>query len=166
MKSFGIRSFSGLYFATFRLNMERFRYLSVFNVQSKCWKIRTKKCPNIDTFHAVSVSTKSSNDYYVQRYFYNYIENKNNKNFFAELKQYPRKIPKISRQQVSRTKFTAWSSCRLLVYIFIKGGLRHDFIFSKNLIVNPFHETGLFFNTVWLSNIFRGNRKKQDMKWV
>ena len=45
VKSVRIRSFYGLYFPAFGLNMERY----VKN------KIRTRKTPNMDTFHAVRV---------------------------------------------------------------------------------------------------------------
>ena len=52
MKSVHIRSFSGLYFPAFGLNME------IFSVKScnhaKCGKIRARKTPNTDTFYAVT----------------------------------------------------------------------------------------------------------------
>ena len=58
VESIRIRRFSGQYFPAFGLNTE---YLSVFSpygvylrIQSKCGKIRTRKTPNIDTFHAVN----------------------------------------------------------------------------------------------------------------
>ena len=51
MKSVRIRSFSGLYFPTFKLNTER--YSVPFRIQSKCGKIRTKKTPNADTLRSV-----------------------------------------------------------------------------------------------------------------
>ena len=46
VKSVRIRSFSGLYFPAFWLN-----------IQSECGKIRTRKTPNTDTFHTVNNST-------------------------------------------------------------------------------------------------------------
>ena len=45
------RSFSGPYFLTFRLNMER--YEVPLCIQSKCGKIWARKTLNMDTFHAV-----------------------------------------------------------------------------------------------------------------
>ena len=48
MKSVRIRSFSGLYFSAFGLNILR--------IQSECGKIRARKIPNMDTFHAVLFS--------------------------------------------------------------------------------------------------------------
>ena len=51
LKSVRIRIFSGPYFHTFGLYTERY---SVFlRIQSECGKIRTKKTPNMDTFHTV-----------------------------------------------------------------------------------------------------------------
>ena len=50
-KGVRIRSVSGTYFPAFRLNMEIYRVN--LRIQSECWKIRTRKTPNIDTFHAV-----------------------------------------------------------------------------------------------------------------
>ena len=52
IKSVRIRSLSGPYFPVFRLNMER--YGISLRIQSECGKIRTKKTPNKDTFHAVA----------------------------------------------------------------------------------------------------------------
>ena len=52
-----IRVFSWLYFPAFELNTER--YGISLRIQSKCGKIRTKKTPNMDTFHA-AVSTLHS----------------------------------------------------------------------------------------------------------
>ena len=51
VKSVCIRSFSSPYFPSFGLNTER--YSLSLRIQSKCRKIRTKKTPNTDTFHAV-----------------------------------------------------------------------------------------------------------------
>ena len=51
VKCIRIRSFSGRYFSTFRLNTERYRVS--LGIQSKCGKIRTRKTTNTDTFHAV-----------------------------------------------------------------------------------------------------------------
>ena len=52
VKSVRIRSFSGPYFPTFGLNTEK--YGVSIRTQSKCGKIRTRKTPNTDTFHAVT----------------------------------------------------------------------------------------------------------------
>ena len=49
-----IRSFSGPYFPALGLNTERYRVC--LHIQSECGKIRTKKTPNKDTFHAVMFS--------------------------------------------------------------------------------------------------------------
>ena len=51
VKSVPIRSFSGPYFPVFGLNAER--YGVSLRIQSKCGKMRTRKTPNTDTFHAV-----------------------------------------------------------------------------------------------------------------
>ena len=51
-KSVRMRSFSGLYFPAFGLNMERYEVLLC--IQSECGKIRTRKTPNTDTFHEVN----------------------------------------------------------------------------------------------------------------
>ena len=51
VKSVLIRSFSGPYFLAFGLNTER--YSVSLHIQSECGKIRTRKIPNTDTFHAV-----------------------------------------------------------------------------------------------------------------
>ena len=51
VKSVRIRSFSGPYFLAFRLNTEK--YAVSLGIQSECQKIRTRKTPNTDTFHAV-----------------------------------------------------------------------------------------------------------------
>ena len=50
-KSVHIRSFSGPYFAAFRLNKEI--YQVSLRVHSECGKIRTRKTPNTDAFYAV-----------------------------------------------------------------------------------------------------------------
>ena len=47
-KSVRIRSFSGPYFAAFRLNKER--YQVSLRIQSECGKIRTRKTPNTELF--------------------------------------------------------------------------------------------------------------------
>ena len=53
VKSVRIRSFSGLYFPTFGLNTDR---CSVsLRIQSECVKGLTRKTPNTDTFHAVTM---------------------------------------------------------------------------------------------------------------
>ena len=52
VESVHIRSFSGLHFPAFELNME-IHGLNL-RIQSECGKIRTRKTPNTDTFHAVS----------------------------------------------------------------------------------------------------------------
>ena len=52
VKSVRIPSFSGSYFPAFALNMER--YSVSLHIHSECGKIRTRKTPNTDTFHAVS----------------------------------------------------------------------------------------------------------------
>ena len=51
VKSVRIRSFSGLYFLAFRLNTER--YSAYFRIHFERGKIRTRKTPNMGTFHAV-----------------------------------------------------------------------------------------------------------------
>ena len=53
MKSVGIRSFSGPYFPALELNTER-QSVSL-RILSNCLKLRTRKTPNTDTFHAVKV---------------------------------------------------------------------------------------------------------------
>ena len=50
MKSVCVRSFSGRYFLEFGLNTER--YGLSLRIQCECGKIRTRKTPNADTFHA------------------------------------------------------------------------------------------------------------------
>ena len=52
VKSVRIRSFSSPYFPAFGLNTER--YGVSLRIQSECGKIRTRKTPNTDTFHAVT----------------------------------------------------------------------------------------------------------------
>ena len=47
---------SGPYFPAFGLNTERYS-VSLY-IQSECGKIRTRKTPNRDTLHAVSVLNK------------------------------------------------------------------------------------------------------------
>ena len=53
VKSVRFRSFSCPYFLAFGLNTERYGVSLRF--QSECWKIRTRKIPNTDTFHAVHI---------------------------------------------------------------------------------------------------------------
>ena len=48
VKSVRIRSYSGLHFPAFELNMER--YSVSLRIQSECGKIRTRATPNTDTF--------------------------------------------------------------------------------------------------------------------
>ena len=50
-ESVRIRSFSGPCFPAFGLNMER--YPISLRIQSECGKMRTRKTPNMDTFHAI-----------------------------------------------------------------------------------------------------------------
>ena len=52
VQSVRIRSFSGPYFPEFGLNMER--YSVSLRIQSKCGKIRSRKAPNTDSFHAMT----------------------------------------------------------------------------------------------------------------
>ena len=47
--------FSDLYFPVFQQNTERCELF--LSIQSKCGKIRTRKTPNTDTFHAVTRNT-------------------------------------------------------------------------------------------------------------
>ena len=54
-KSVRIRSFSGPYFPTFGLNMER--YEVSFRIQFECRKLRTRKPPNTNTSQAVDFIT-------------------------------------------------------------------------------------------------------------
>ena len=54
MKSVHIHSFFGPYFPVFGLNTEK--YGVSIRIQSECRKIRTRKTPNTDTFHAVGIS--------------------------------------------------------------------------------------------------------------
>ena len=56
VKSVRIRSFSGPYFLAFELNTVR--YSVSLRIQSKCGKILTRKTPNTDTFHVVSIAQK------------------------------------------------------------------------------------------------------------
>ena len=51
VKNVFIRSFSGPHFLAFGLNTERYKV--TIRIQSECEKIRTRKTPNMDTFHAV-----------------------------------------------------------------------------------------------------------------
>ena len=54
VKSVCIRSFSDRYFRAFGLNSDR--YSVSLRIQFEFWKLRTRKTPNTDTFHAVLVS--------------------------------------------------------------------------------------------------------------
>ena len=56
MKSVRIWSFSGPYFFQFGMNTERFGVS--LDIQSKCGKIRNRKTPNAETFHAVNICKK------------------------------------------------------------------------------------------------------------
>ena len=55
VKSVRIRTFSGSYFPPFGLNTER--YGVPLRIQPECRKIRTRKTPNTNTFHAVFPNT-------------------------------------------------------------------------------------------------------------
>ena len=52
MESVRSQSFSDPYFLAFGLNTDRWG--ASFRIQSKCAKIRTRKTPNTDTFHAMT----------------------------------------------------------------------------------------------------------------
>ena len=56
VKSVCIRRFSGPYFPAFGLNTKRYRVS--LRIQSECEKIRTRKTPDTDTFHAVHFRIK------------------------------------------------------------------------------------------------------------
>ena len=58
MKSVRIWSFSSPYFPAFGLNTERYKIS--LHTESKCGKIRTRKTPNTDTFHAVDYNNVRS----------------------------------------------------------------------------------------------------------
>ena len=62
VKSVRIRSFSGPYFPAFGLSKKK--YSISLRIQSECWKIRTRKTPNADTFHAVLIG---SEDFIISR---------------------------------------------------------------------------------------------------
>ena len=49
MRNVRTRSFSGLYFPAFGLNIEIYGVFSI-HIQSECGKIQTRKTPNIDIF--------------------------------------------------------------------------------------------------------------------
>ena len=55
-----IRSFSGAYFPAFGLNTER--YSVSLRIQSECWKVRTRKIPNTESFHAAEGNYSSKID--------------------------------------------------------------------------------------------------------
>ena len=61
MKCVRIRSYSGLYFPAFRLNMER--YSVSLRIQSKCGEIWTRITPNTDTFYTV-------NRFFLNKFFF------------------------------------------------------------------------------------------------
>ena len=61
VKSVRIRSFSGPYFPAFGLNTER--YGVSLRIQSECGKIRTKKTPNTDTFHAMENKNRKEQNF-------------------------------------------------------------------------------------------------------
>ena len=54
LKNVRIRCYSGPHFPAFGLNSERYRVS--LHIQSECGKMRTRRTPNTDTFHAVSIS--------------------------------------------------------------------------------------------------------------
>ena len=54
VKNVPIRCFSGPYFLVYGLNTER--YFVSLRIRSKCGKIRTRKTPKTDIFHAVSTT--------------------------------------------------------------------------------------------------------------
>ena len=58
MRNVRTRSFSGLYFPAFGLNIEIYGVFSI-HIQSECGKIQTRKTPNMDTFYAVEVVSYS-----------------------------------------------------------------------------------------------------------
>ena len=60
VKSVRIWSYSGLYFAAFGLNAERYEVF--LRIQSECGKIRTRIAPNTDTFHVVSCANQATLD--------------------------------------------------------------------------------------------------------
>ena len=57
MKKVRIRSAFCLYFPSSELNTER--YEASLRIDSECGKIRTRKTPNSDAFHAVIITHKS-----------------------------------------------------------------------------------------------------------
>ena len=75
MRSVRIRRFSGPHFPTFGLNTEQ-RYFATLRIQSKCGKIRSRKTPDNDTFHAVKkkdFDVKYLLVQYIVIYFYIFI---------------------------------------------------------------------------------------------
>ena len=54
VKRVRIRSSSGPYFPALGLNTER--YSVSLRIQPECGKIRTRRTPNMDTFHAVALT--------------------------------------------------------------------------------------------------------------
>ena len=58
MESVRIRIFSGPYFPVSSVSLR---------IQSKCWKIRTRKTPNTDTFHVVQVTMKGGRNSSAER---------------------------------------------------------------------------------------------------
>ena len=68
VKSVLIRSFFGPFFPTFGLNTER--YGVSLRIPSKCGKIRTRKTPNTDTFHVVSITAENDRDFIRSGYYH------------------------------------------------------------------------------------------------
>ena len=59
IKRLSIRSYSGLYFPVFGLNMERHRVS--LRIHSKCGKMQTRITPNTDTFMQWGLNKRTSN---------------------------------------------------------------------------------------------------------
>ena len=81
VKSVRIRSFSGPCFPAFGLNTER--YEVYLRTQSECGKIRTRKTPNADTFHAIYIAVFNRCVIRLEvtyKYTLSYHENRLNKN--------------------------------------------------------------------------------------
>ena len=60
--------FSGLYFPAFGLNKERY-FLSI-RIQSECGKIRTRKTPYLDSFHALKLISNRDSNFRIMLYCY------------------------------------------------------------------------------------------------
>ena len=73
MSKYGV--FSGPYFPAFGLNTER--YSVSLRIQSECWKIRTRKTPYFDTFHAVYI--------YIMQHIHAFVHIRNVLNLFLKL---------------------------------------------------------------------------------